>query len=155
MSHEDNELDLLKWPEPLPDTWRLVQVEAAQGFDQTFEIFEAEQARGRCDVVLALNSELKDAYPVSAHDRVVYPSEDAVAGSVQLVSEEIMRRDKACRRLVIATPEEDIEQIGRAESAGYRYVVDVDLHDRAVSLMTAEPSWVLEESRRIDEVPTR
>ncbi|MGH3653571.1 hypothetical protein [Glutamicibacter sp.] len=155
MSHEENELDLIKWPDPLPESWRLAEVPAARGFEHGFEIFEADQARGRCDVVLSLNSELKDAYPVSAHDRVVYPSEDAVAGSVQLVSEEIMRRDKACRRLVIATPEEDIEQIGRAESAGYRYVVDVDLHDRAVSLMTAEPSWVLEESRRIDEVPTR
>jgi len=155
VSHEENEVDLIKWPDPLPETWRLAEVPAAEGFEESFEIFESDQARGRCDVVLSLNSELKDAYPVSAHDRVLYPSLDAVAGSVQLVSEEIMRRDKACRRLVIATPEADVEQIGRAESAGYRYVVDVDLHDRAVSLMTAEPSWVLEESRRIDEVPTR
>ncbi|PCC30245.1 hypothetical protein CIK76_01900 [Glutamicibacter sp. BW80] len=82
-------------------------------------------------------------------------SPNAVAQSIQLVSEELMRRDPECRRLVIATDESDVAQIARAEAAGYRYVVDVDLYDRAVSLMTAEPAWVLEESRRIDEVPTR
>ncbi|MGO1726176.1 hypothetical protein ACTXJX_08800 [Glutamicibacter ardleyensis] len=153
MSHD--EVDLIKWPDSLPESWTLVEVASAEGFDIAFEVFDANQTRGRCDVVLALHSELRDAYPVSAHDRVLSVSPNAVAQSIQLVSEELMRRDPECRRLVIATDESDVAQIARAEAAGYRYVVDVDLYDRAVSLMTAEPAWVLEESRRIDEVPTR
>lgn len=153
MSHD--EVDLVKWPDPLPESWTLVEVASVAGFDIAFEVFDAGQTRGRCDVVLALDSELRDAYPVSAHDRVLSVSPDVVAQSIQLVSEELMRRDPECRRLVIATDEADVAQIARAEEAGYRYVVDVDLYDRAVSLMTAEPVWVLEESRRIDEVPTR
>ncbi|WP_431710251.1 hypothetical protein [Glutamicibacter uratoxydans] len=156
MSHDhDDEIDLLKWPEPLPKSWRLTQVPAREGFTLAFEVFEGEESRGRCDTVLCSRSEIKDAYPVSGHDQLLEVSGPAEPGTVQLVSEELMNRDPQCRRLVIAPNEGDVEAIARAEAGGYRYVVDVDLWDRAVSLMTAEPDWVLEQSRRIDEVPTR
>ncbi|MCW4465727.1 hypothetical protein OK351_09430 [Glutamicibacter sp. MNS18] len=156
MSHDhDDEVDLLKWPGPLPGTWHLAEVAARPGYSLAFEVFESDEPRGRCDTVLCAHSEIKDAYPVSGHDQLLEVSGSAAPGTIQLVSEELMRRDPQCRRLVIAPDEGDVQAIARAEAGGYRYVVDVDLWDRAVSLMTAEPDWVLEESRRIDEVPTR
>ncbi|WP_396277198.1 hypothetical protein [Glutamicibacter creatinolyticus] len=153
--HHEDEVDLLKWPKALPDSWQLAETVARPGYALAFEVLESGQARGRIDTVLSSRSEIKDAYPVSEHDQMLHVSPDAVAGSIQLVSEELMRRDPRCRRLVIAPDEGEIDEIARAEAAGYRYVVDVDLWDRAVSLMAAEPDWVLEESRRIDEVPTQ
>lgn len=156
MSHDhEDEVDLLKWPKALSASWRLVEVPARTGFTLAFEVFEDEQTRGRCDTVLCALSEIKDAYPVSGRDQLLEVSGPAEPGTIQLVSEELMRRDPLCRRLVIAVDEGDVQAIARAEAGGFRYVVDVDLWDRAVSLMTAEPDWVLEESRRIDEVPTR
>lgn len=156
MSHDhEDEVDLLKWPEALPASWRLTEVPAREGFTFAFEVFEGDTPRGRCDTVLSSHSEIKDAYPVSGRDQLLTLSGPAEAGTIQLVSEELMRRDPHCRRLVIAPDEGDVAAIARAEAGGFRYVVDVDLWDRAVSLMTAEPDWVLEESRRIDEVPTR
>src|SRR5699024_10038781 len=147
--------DLLKWPAPLPETWQLKEVEPSPGYTQAFEVTEAHNPRGRCEAVLTSESEIKDAYPVSERDQLVVVSEDSVAATIQLVSEELMKREPLCRRLVIASNEGDVEAIGRAEQGVYRYVVVVDLRDRPVTLMAAEPSWVLEESRNIDDVPTQ
>ena len=102
-----------------------------------------------------VRGELDAAYPASVRDRVLQPSADAAADALRLGSEKGMAAERQGRRRVIATAEGDVAEIARAERAGYRYVVDVDLPDRSVSLMAAEPAWVLEESRRIDDVPTR
>lgn len=152
--HDFDEIELLKWPEPLPAAWRLEETEPAAGFALAFNVTESGESRGRCQSVLAGRSEVRDAYPISAHDQVISVSDEVVAGSIQLVAEELMRRDRECRRLVIAAAEGDVREIARAEQAGFRYVVDVDLWDRSVSLLVAEPMWVLEESRNIDVVPT-
>lgn len=151
----DDEVDLLRWPEPLPGSWAAEKTGAGPGPAGTYAVTENGSPRGRISVALVVGSELDAAYPASVRDRLLAPSDDAPAEALQLVSERVMAEDPSCRRLVVATPEDDVEQIARAERGGYRYVVDVDLPDRAVSLMVAEPEWVLEESRRIDDVPTR
>lgn len=152
MSHVD-EVDLLKWPDPLGDSWSLAETAPAEGFVQAFQVTENGEERGTVNVAFAARHAVGASYPSGTHDRYLDPSEDAVAGAIQLVSERVMNDDPRCRRLVLATDEGNVEQIARGEAAGYRYVVDVDLKDRSVSLLAAEPSWVLEESRNIDDVP--
>ncbi|MFB0832980.1 hypothetical protein ACX8Z9_01755 [Arthrobacter halodurans] len=151
----DDEVDQLRWPEPLPGSWVAEPAAPDDGYDGAFAVTENGVPRGRVSVALVVRSELDAAYPASVRDRLLKPSDDATAEALQLVSELVMDAHPSCRRLVVSTPEGDVAQIARAEKAGYRYVVDVDLPDRSVSLMAAEPGWVLEESRRIDDVPTR
>jgi hypothetical protein len=66
-----------------------------------------------------------------------------------------MAADPACRRLVLAVDEGDVAGIARGEAAGFRYVLDVDVPGRSLSLLAAEPEWVLEDSRHLDDVPTK
>ena len=151
---EIDEVDLLRWPDPLPDTWQAESVPAGGRVEQRFDIREGGEPRGRVDVLHVVESRIRETYPVGHRDRLLEPSDDLTSEGLQLVSELVFRADPACRRLVVATPEGDVDEIARAERAGYRYVVDVDLRDGSLSLMAAEPAWVLEESRHIDDVPT-
>lgn len=150
-----DEVELLKWPASLPASWAAVPSAPEPGYAEGFAVEEAGVFRGLVSVGLVISSDLEAAYPASLRDRVLHPSPDAPAEALQLVSELVMAADPGCRRLVVATPEGDVAQIARAEQAGYRYVVDVDLPGRSVSLMAAEPEWVLAESLRLDDVPTR
>lgn len=149
-----DEVELLKWPAGLPPAWTAVPVDPEPGCAAAFAVLESGDPRGRVSVGLVIHSDLHAAYPASLRDRVLHPSPDAPAQALQLVSELVMAGDPACRRLVVATPEGEVAEIARAEQAGYRYVVDVDLPRRSVSLMAAEPAWVLAESLRLDDVPT-
>ena len=149
------EVELLKWPAGLSPAWTAVPSEPETGYAEAFTVEEAGAFRGLVSVGLVIHSDLEAAYPAALRDRVLHPSPQAPAEALQLVSELVMAADPACRRLVVATPEGDVAQISRAERAGYRYVVDVDLPGRSVSLMAAEPAWVLAESLRLDDVPTR
>lgn len=155
-AHEDevDEVDLLAWPDPLPASWQLARQSPLAGWEAVYDVSEDGVARGSVRVARVLDTEYAPTYPVSGHDRLLEPSDDAAPEALQLASEQTFADDPRCRRLVVAVPEEDLEQIERAEKAGYRYVVDVDLPDRAVSLLAAEPEWVLEQSRGIDIVPT-
>lgn len=148
-----DEVDLLQWPAPLPEPWTLSKDDDSS-VDTEYQVWHGGTAAGRIRVSRVASTAYEATYPVGAQDRLLEASEDAAAESIQLVSEHLFAHAIGCRRLVIACPEEDVEQIARAEQAGYRYVVDVDLADRSVSLMTAEPQWVLEQSRKIDIVPT-
>jgi hypothetical protein len=149
-----DEVDLLKWPDPLPAAWQAAEVPAAGTGSTAYEVTEDGQPRGRVEVRFAAASDVGAAYPAGVRDRLLEPPADAPAAALQLVSEAVMAADPACRRLVLAVPEGDIAQVARGEEAGYRYVVDVDLPRRSVSLLAAEPEWVLEQSRHLDDVPT-
>ena len=151
--HEVDEVDLLRWPDPLPPSWTAEPAEPEQ-VDTLYTVTESGQPRGRIEVVPVLRTEYQLTYPAGARDRLLQVSEQASPESIQLVSEQVFEADPKCRRLVIACPEGDVSAIARAEKAGFRYVVDVDLPQETFSLMTAEPAWVLEQSRRIDVVPT-
>lgn len=98
---------------------------------------------------------LAAAYPGGSRDRVIQPDAQAGPPGLQLVSEKVMSADPACRRLVLAVDEGDVAGIARGEAAGYRYVLDVDLPGKSLSLLAAEPDWVLEDSRHLDDVPTK
>lgn len=152
--HEMDEGDLLKWPEPLPPHWSTHRIAPPAGAEQSFQVLEHAEPRGRIDVRHVVASRITEAYPVGHRDRLLELHPGVTAEAVQLVAEAVMRADPRCRRLVLAVREGDIDTIALAERAGFRYVVDVDLRDAAYSLLAAEPAWVLEESRHIDDVPT-
>ncbi|WP_433476268.1 hypothetical protein ACQPZP_03980 [Spirillospora sp. CA-142024] len=87
---------------------------------------------------------LRDAYPVGARDLEVRVP-DAVAGDalsalLRALADAVRKADPACRRVVFAAPEGDVDRVAAAESAGFRYVVDVDLGETALSLLVSEPS---------------
>ncbi|WP_120005615.1 hypothetical protein [Nesterenkonia muleiensis] len=151
--HHTDEVDLLQWPAPLPEAWTLSKDDDS-AVDTVYQVWHGGTAAGRIRVSRVVSTAYEVTYPVGTQDRLLEVSDDAAAEAIQLVSEHLFAHATHCRRLVIACPEEDVEQIAQAEQAGYRYVVDVDLPDRSVSLMTAEPQWVLEQSRNIDIVPT-
>lgn len=149
-----HEAGFLRWPEPLPATWTAV-VSSVDGAVTTYEVADGGQPAGAVRVAFVASTLLAAAYPVSARDRLLTPNAEAGAEALQLVSERIMQEDPACRRFVLAVDEGDIEAIARGEAAGYRYVVDVDIPERSLSLLVAEPGWVMEASRYLDDVPTQ
>lgn len=149
-----DEIDLLKWPDPLSAEWQTIALDVVSGV-QRFRITQNGEDRGTVSVRFVTDTRIRETYPVSARDRLVEPPEGAPSEVIQLVSEEVMGQDPKCRRLVIAVDEEDVQAVDRAERGGYRYVLDVDLPGRAVALLAAEPDWVLEESRNINDVPLK
>lgn len=155
MSDINEELRALAWPAPLPSTWLAQVADSAEDGKTRYTVKEGEESRGEVLVEKARTSKVAMAYPAGLHDYLLTPSSDAPAEAIQLVSEQVWAGDKQSRRLVLATALEDVPEIARAEAAGYRYIVDVDIPGEELSLLVAEPHWVLEESRNIDIVPTR
>ncbi len=149
------EVDLLKWPAPLPPSWSCVRVDPSQGWDLAFTVTENGNPAGIVNVAFVASTPIAAAYPAGARDRLIQPDARAGAPAIQLVSEQVMAADPACRRLVLAVEEGDVAGIARGEAAGYRYVLDVDVPGGSLSLLAAEPDWVLEDSRHLDDVPTR
>ncbi|MCP1411426.1 hypothetical protein [Paenarthrobacter sp. A20] len=150
-----NEVDLLKWPDPLPGSWTAVVSPAADAEVTRYAVFDDGRPAGTVAVEFVVATPLAASYPVSARDRLVTPDAGAGAEALQLVSERILQMDPACRRLVRAVDEGDIAAIALGEAAGYRYVVDVDIPGRSLALLAAEPGWVMEASRYLDDVPTK
>lgn len=148
------EVDLLKWPEPLPPSWRCSAVAAPEGWAAAYVVTENGSPAGEVNVAFVASTPLATAYPAGLRDRLIQPSPESGAQAVQIVSEQIMAADPACRRLVLAVEEGDVAGVARGEAAGYRYVLDVDVPGRSLSLLAAEPDWVLEDSRHLDNVPT-
>lgn len=149
-----DEVDLLKWPEPLPPSWQCVEVAAVEGWVKAFAVSENGKPAGEVKVAFVASTPLAAAYPAGARDRLIQPSAEAGAPAIQIVSEQVMAADPACRRLVLAVDAGDVAGIVQGETAGYRYVLDVDVLGRSISLLAAEPAWVLEDSRHLDDVPT-
>ncbi|MEU0312099.1 hypothetical protein [Nocardioides sp. NPDC006273] len=114
------------------------------------------------ELVRCAAGRLREAYPVSEHDVEVRVGA-ASAGGVEPAAltallgdlvQAVLASDPECRRVVLAIPEGDLEVLAAAEDAGFRYVVDVDLPDEAVSLAVAEPAWVTAIDMDLDHVPT-
>lgn len=153
MSSDD--VDLLKWPEPLPPSWQCVPVPPATGWDAAFSVTENGRPAGTVSVAYVVSTPIAAAYPAGLRDRLIHPDAEAGAPVIQLVSERVMAADPTCRRLVLAVDEGDVAGIARGEAAGFRYVLDVDVPGRSLSLLAAEPESVLEDSRHLDDVPTK
>lgn len=148
------EVDLLKWPEPLPSSWQCIREDPPENWDMAFKVTENGVPAGGVKVAFVASTPIAAAYPAGKRDRLIQPDAQAGAPAVQLVSEQVMAADPACRRLVLAVDEGDVAAIARGEAAGYRYVLDVDVPGRSLSLLAAEPGSVLEDSRHLDDVPT-
>jgi hypothetical protein len=152
--NDHDDIDLLRWPDSLGPEWTCESVAALPGHGSTLAVRHAGSHVATLGVKRVVDSEFATTYPSGLRDRLLLPEAGAPAEAIQLASEFVMETEAACRRLVLACAEDDLEAIGIAEAAGYRFVVEVDLHSGSFALLAAEPAWVLEESRNIDEVPT-
>ncbi|MER5178246.1 hypothetical protein ABT009_07695 [Streptomyces sp. NPDC002896] len=100
---------------------------------------------------------LRDTYPVSAHDVEVWIGDGCPDGVLpdllRTLVDTVQRADADCRRVVHAVHVGELGRIAAAESAGFRYVVDVDLGQEELSLLAAEPGWVTSTDIDLDRVP--
>lgn len=105
------------------------------------------------------------AYPVATHDvevRVadVTSSEDLTA-VLQAMVPVVREADPQCRKVVFVVDHSGsghgtmsaLAEIAAAETAGFRYVVDVDIADAELSLLVEEPEWVTAVDLDLDHVP--
>jgi hypothetical protein len=96
---------------------------------------------------------LRDTYPVGSHDMELRVCGEPLAEILRTLADAVTRADPECRRVVYAAPEGDLERVAAAESAGFRYVVDVDLADEQLSLLVAEPDRVMRPDVDLGHVP--
>ncbi|MDP8013541.1 hypothetical protein GS894_16030 [Rhodococcus hoagii] len=106
----------------------------------------------------AVRGPLGNAYPAGIADLELdlrgLGDPDALRG----VGEQILRENLACRRIVLPVPAGDLDAIGFAEDAGFRYVVDVDVAGERgeiteLSLLVLEPGWVADAPTAVDDLP--
>ncbi|NKS35005.1 hypothetical protein GS488_04800 [Rhodococcus hoagii] len=106
----------------------------------------------------AVRGPLGNAYPAGIADLELdlrgLGDPDALRG----VGEQILRENPACRRVVLPVPAGDLDAIGFAEDAGFRYVVDVDVAEERgeiteLSLLVLEPGWVADAPTAVDDLP--
>lgn len=100
---------------------------------------------------------LRDAYPVGAHDveLVLETDQDAktVPALLRTLVAAVRAADPRCRRVVYAVAEGDRIATEYAEAAGFRYVVDIDVQHKQLSLLVHEPEWVTHTDTDLDHVP--
>jgi hypothetical protein len=91
---------------------------------------------------------LRDAYPVSAHDVELNVSNKSapqlITRPLAALTQVILNSDDSCRRVVLATTAGDEAIVSAVEAAGFRHVLDVDVPGSELSLLVAEPSWIIE-----------
>ncbi|BCN45323.1 hypothetical protein [Prescottella equi] len=106
----------------------------------------------------AVRGPLGNAYPAGIADLELdlrgLGDPDALRG----VGEQILRENPACRRVVLPVPAGDLDAIGFAEDAGFRYVVDVDVAGERgeiteLCLLVLEPGWVADAPTAVDDLP--
>lgn len=121
-------------------------IEEATGVDGASSALAHRRARA---------GELRDAYPSGTHDLelgyIGRPHPQAVAS----YTDALLRAEPRCRRVVVAVPEHDLEAIGWAEDAGYRYVIDVETYSGEHSLLVTEPDWVLDQPAILEDIPLK
>lgn len=127
----------------------------AEGFTGIEEVPGIAGARASLGYRRARAGELRDAYPSGTHDiELGYlgrPEPSAVADYTQV----LLRFDPRCRRVVLPVPELDLEAIGWAEEAGYRYVIDVETVSGGYSLLVTEPQWVIDQPAILEDIPLK
>jgi hypothetical protein len=104
-----------------------------------------------------IDGPLRDTYPVGNYDVELCLAKDVtpeyLIGPLAEVASEILAADPHCRRVVFAAPAGDQATVAAAEAAGFRYVLDVDVRERELSLLVAEPHWATEVNLDLDRVP--
>ncbi|GAB3623772.1 hypothetical protein GCM10027418_18560 [Mariniluteicoccus endophyticus] len=149
----DAELSGIFRPEPLPAGWTVEAAAPADGWENGYAVAYEGGHVGLVSTRHTLTSRLKDAYPVGARDLEI-TSDAQRPEPLQLVTGKVFEADPGCRRIVLGVPAGDVAAIDAGERAGYRYVVDVDLFaDKSLSLLVAEPEWVLSQPTAIESLP--
>ncbi|NBM20910.1 hypothetical protein [Streptomyces sp. GC420] len=100
---------------------------------------------------------LRHTYPAGARDmevRVDGPCpRETLAALLRSLADAVDAADPSCRRIVFAAASGDRGSVTAAQSAGFRYVTDVDLGREELSLLVAEPAWVTRTDIDLDRVP--
>jgi hypothetical protein len=114
----------------------------------------------RSTVEPTLTGRLAAAYPAGRHDvelRVAGVPTAELATTLKREVTALREADPTLRKVVYAAPAGDLEVIGAAEAAGFRYVVDVDVLDDGkpveLSLLVHEPDFVTRVDMDLDRVP--
>lgn len=135
------------------DPWKVTEIDPPAGWEVGYQVTKGKINLGAIYSRHTLVGRLKEAYPVGARDVEVRLDTDEPE-ALWAATHHILQADPDCRRVVLATPAGDIPAIDFGERAGYRYVVDVEItdgdQDVELSLLVAEPEWVLKEPRAIE-----
>ncbi|MEA5154913.1 hypothetical protein [Raineyella sp.] len=132
---------------------RALQVDAASTGDTASAGDTATAGETLVQVRHTLTSRLRDAYPVGARDLEIGVTRGTPEG-VALVVAHLFAEDPACRRIILAVPEQDRVLADLAEGADLRPVVEVELtDDTVVELWVAEPARVTARSTAVDDLP--
>ncbi|MFE7029139.1 hypothetical protein ACFU9Y_02445 [Streptomyces sp. NPDC057621] len=139
----------------VPPPWRTT-LEARDRFTGRLRL-HAHGAEAAVHVERCAAGRLQDAYPAGAHDVEVRIEPGIPDGTLvpllRTLVDTVRTADAQCRRIVYAVDEGDTKSSGEAEAAGFRYVLDVDVQDLALSLLVAEPEWVTATDMDLDHVP--
>lgn len=103
----------------------------------------------------ARTGELREAYPSGTHDIELRYAGQPEPTAMASYTADLLESDPRCRRVVLAVPELDLDVIAWAEDAGFRYVIDVETHAGAVSLLVTEPQWVLDQPAILEDIPLK
>jgi hypothetical protein len=109
----------------------------------------------RIGIRSARSGDLVDSYPAGTHDREFRLEGDVTARAVTEIVTDVLSADPRCRRIVLPVPAGDLDAIGWAEQAGFRYVVDVDTREAHYSLLVIEPDWVVDQPSTLEDIPIK
>ena len=98
---------------------------------------------------------LRDAYPSGSHDEELAYVGSPKPAEVAAYTQQVLKKDPWCRRVVLPVPELDLDAIAWAEEAGFRYVIDVETYDGGFSLLVTEPQWVIDQPVILDDIPLK
>ncbi|PTR31490.1 hypothetical protein C8K36_101521 [Rhodococcus sp. OK519] len=106
----------------------------------------------------AVRGPLGSAYPAGIADLELDLRGLHDAAVLRDLAGRILTENPQCRRIVLPAPAGDLEAIGLAEDAGFRYVVDVDVPGERgavteLSLLVREPGWVADAPTAVDDLP--
>ena len=108
---------------------------------------------GGVDARLVSGNDLDGTYPIGIEDREVRIHEGSTSAAIAVATHTILTHAPRCRRVLLALPVGDLDAMRIAEDGGFRYVIDVDTHRASVSLLVAEPEWVLAQPSAMEDIP--
>ena len=114
---------------------------------------EAGSVIGGVDARLVVGNDLDGTYPIGIEDREVRIHGGSTSSAIAVAVHTILTEAPRCRRVLLALPVGDLGSMRIAEEGGFRYVVDVDTHRASVSLLVAEPEWVLAQPSAMEDIP--
>ena len=124
-------------------------------FGQVVSTGSSSGGTARIGVRRARDGEFAAAYPAGAHDRELAIEGDPTWEALASIADQVLSDDPRCRRVILPLPERDLDAIAWAESAGFRFVVDVETRSGGYSLLVIEPDWVLAQPHILEEIPLK